>query len=189
MEVWDFFDVAGMWERQEKVVGSGMALTLAGTLGSRALGSMGWANSAFGAVRVLGSRNLQRLALPGVVAVAALAVAYVLSTIPQTLPPRLARKLSAQLASMDYTHSNASRISAEVRRVLKFPAQQLAIDLQQGVEELRQKKEEVTKIKHESEIARKYFGNLVRDTSEGRHRVESVDLEGPVPGAAGAYIS
>ncbi|KAJ9656492.1 mitofusin [Neophaeococcomyces mojaviensis] len=188
VELWDFFDVAGLWERQEKVVGSGMALTIVGTLGTRAIGGMGWVDSAFGAARVLGSRNLQRLAVPTFIAAAVCAVAYVLSTIPQTLPPRLARKLSAQLAEMDYTHSNASRISAEVRRVLKFPSQQLAIDLQKGVEELRQKKEDVARVKQESEVARKYFTNLVRDTSESRRRVEAVDLEGPVPGAAGAYV-
>lgn len=115
-------------------------------------------------------------------------MAYVLSTIPQTLPPRLARKLSATLESMDYTHANAHRISAEVRRVLRYPAQQLTVELQKGVEELRQKKDEVTKVKKESEVARKYFSNLVRDSSETRQRVGGIDLEGPLPGAAGAYV-
>lgn len=188
VELWDFFDVAGLWERQEKVVGSGMALTVVGALGTRAIGGMGWIDGAVGTARMLGSRNLQRLAVPGVIAAAVLTIAYVLSTIPQTLPPRLARKLSAQLASMDYTHSNASRISAEVRRVLKFPSQQLSVDVSKNVEELRQRKEDVTKVKHESEVAKKYFSNLVRDTSEGRRRVQAVDLES-IPGAAGAYVS
>ena len=39
----------------------------------------------------------------------------------------------------------------------------------------------------ESEVARKYFGNLVRDVREGRGVVENVDLEGPAPGVAGGY--
>ena len=117
------------------------------------------------------------------------AVAYILSTIPQTLPPRLAAKLSATLSQMDYTHSNSARIAAEVRRVLRFPAQRLAGDLQTGVEELKKKKEDVTKVRKESEIARKYFGNLVRDASETRRRVSGIDLEGPIPGAAAAYVS
>lgn len=119
---------------------------------------------------------------------AALTVAYILSTIPTSLPPRLARKLSANLASVDYTHSNANRISAEVRRVLRIPAQQLALGLQRGVEELQKKKEEVSKVKHESQVARKYFGNLVRESVEGRRRVEVVDLEGPLPGGASSYL-
>lgn len=90
---------------------------------------------------------------------------------------------------MDYTHSNSTRIASEVRRVLRFPAQRLSGDLQSGVEELRKKKEDVTKIKKESEVARKYFGNLVRDSSETRRRVSGIDLEGTIPGVAGAYVS
>lgn len=68
VEIWDFFDVAGLWERQEKTVGTGLALTLAGTLGTRAVGGVGWVDGAFGAVKILGSRNLRRLLVPGVVA-------------------------------------------------------------------------------------------------------------------------
>ncbi|KAK5443334.1 mitofusin [Exophiala xenobiotica] len=186
VEIWDFFDVAGLWERQEKTVGTGLALTLVGTVGSRAVGGVGWIDGAFGAAKILGSRNIRRLFVPGVVAAAVFTVAYILSTIPQTLPPRLASKLSVTLAQMDYTHSNANRIAAEVRRVLRYPASRLTTDLAQGVEELRQKKEDVTKVKRESEVAKKYFGNLVRDSSETRRRVSGIDLEG-LPGAAGAY--
>ena len=119
---------------------------------------------------------------------AVLTAAYILSTIPTSLPPRLARKLSATLASIDYTHSNSTRISSEVRRVLRFPAQQLNQDLASGVEELQRKKEDVAKVKHESEIARKYFGNLVRESREGRRRVEAVDLEGPAPSAGAGHV-
>jgi mitofusin 2 len=104
------------------------------------------------------------------------------------LPPRLARKLSAKLASIDYTHSNSTRISSEVRRVLRFPAQQLNVDLQRGVEELQKRKEDVSKVKRESDIARKYFTNLVRESNDGRTRVEAVDLEGPGPGNSLSYM-
>ncbi|RMZ84778.1 hypothetical protein DV737_g883, partial [Chaetothyriales sp. CBS 132003] len=189
VDIWDFFDVASLWDRQEKAVGTGLALTLAGTLGSRAFGGIGWVDGAFGAARLIGSQNLRRLALPATVATVGLVLAYVLSAIPKTLPTRLARKLSATLSSMDYTHANAHRISAEVRRVLRYPSQQLILDLQQGVEELRQKRDASTKTKQESEVAQKYFGNLVRDTGEIRRRVGGIDLDGPLPGAAGAYIS
>jgi hypothetical protein len=68
VELWDFFDVAGLWERQEKTVGTGLALTVAGTLGTRAVGGVGWVDGAFGAAKIMGSRNLRRLILPGMVA-------------------------------------------------------------------------------------------------------------------------
>jgi mitofusin 2 len=55
------------------------------------------------------------------------------------------------------------------------------------VEELQKKKEDVSKVKRESEVARKYFSNLVRESSAGRRRVEAVDLEGPFPGSGATY--
>ena len=187
VEIMDFFDVAGLWERQEKALGTGLAVTLAGTLGTRAIGGLGWVDGAYGALRFVGPRNLRLIAAPAAVTAVVLAIAYVLSTIPQTLPPRLARKLSATLAGMDYTHANAHRISAEVRRVLRYPSQQLSVDLERGVEEVKQKKDEVQKIQKESDVALKYFGNLVRDASETRQRIEGIDLEGPLPGSVGNY--
>ena len=68
VELWDFFDVAGVWERQEKVVGTGMAMTIVGTLGSRAIGGFGWVDGAFGAARVVGYNNLRRMIIPGMIA-------------------------------------------------------------------------------------------------------------------------
>lgn len=68
VELWDFFDIAGLWERQEKVVGTGMAMTVIGTLGTRAIGGVGWVDGAYGAVRVMGSSNMRRMIVPGVVA-------------------------------------------------------------------------------------------------------------------------
>jgi mitofusin len=76
VELWDFFDVAGLWERQEKTVGTGLALTVVGTVGSRAVGGVGWVDGAFGAAKVIGSRNLRRLIVPGVVAAGKFAFVY-----------------------------------------------------------------------------------------------------------------
>lgn len=66
-EILDFFDVANLWERQEKVVGSSMAVTVAGVVGSRMLGGFGWVDSAMTATKIVGSNNLRRLILPGLV--------------------------------------------------------------------------------------------------------------------------
>lgn len=95
----------------------------------------------------------------------------------------LSRKLSTALSELDYTHSNAQRISNEVRRALSYPAARLREGLQRGVEKLADERETKRKLKTESEVARKYFGNLVREAGDVRARVEGVDLEGQ----AGAY--
>lgn len=51
------------------------------------------------------------------------------------------------------------------------------------MEKLADERETKRKLKTESEVARKYFGNLVREAGDVRTRVEGVDLEGQ----AGAY--
>jgi mitofusin len=52
---------------------------------------------------------------------------------------------------------------------------------------LQEQRKETTKVQNESEVARKFFGNLTRESREIRSRVERVDLEGPAPGIAAAY--
>lgn len=68
VELWDFFDIASLWERQEKMAGTGVAMTAVTVLGGRAFGGFSWVDSAFSAVKVLGPNNLRRLFLPGILA-------------------------------------------------------------------------------------------------------------------------
>lgn len=88
---------------------------------------------------------------------------------------------------MDYVHSNANRISTEVRRILRLPANNLQTCLAQDIEDLGRRKQEVAKVKQESEIATKYFANLFRESGENRRSVEDLDLDGALPGAMGAF--
>ena len=104
--------------------------------------------------------------------IVALGVSYAVSQIPNSLPRRLSTKLSAQLSQIDYTHKNAQRVSSEVRRALKYPADKLREGLQRSVEQLQDQK---------------HFGNLVRESNDIRSRVDRVDLEGPAPGIAASY--
>ncbi|KAL9125105.1 MAG: hypothetical protein Q9217_005642 [Psora testacea] len=211
VELADFFDISGLWERQEKVAGTGMALTVASVVGGRMMGGFGWVDGALSAVKVIGTKSMRSMIVPGIVATGVsplfphtptrlygsclqqlthsvlLTSAYLLHSIPQTLPCRLSRRISTTLSHIDYTHTNSTRIAHEVRRILRYPAETLRSGLQQSVQELGEKREDKRKVKKESEVARKYFGNLVRETGEGRARVEDVDLEGNGPGVAGAY--
>ncbi|KAJ5397412.1 hypothetical protein N7509_005525 [Penicillium cosmopolitanum] len=187
VEIWDFFDVSGLWERQEKLAGTGVAMTAVTVLGGQVFSGFSWVDSALSAVKVLGPNNLRRLFLPGVLAAAVLTTAYVLSSIPTTLPPRLSRKIAATLADMDYVHSNSSRISSEVRRILRLPANNLQASLSQDIEDLARRKQEVGKVKQESDVALKYFGNLFRESGENRRSVDDLDLDGPLPAGMGAY--
>ncbi|KAF2462196.1 hypothetical protein BDY21DRAFT_418145 [Lineolata rhizophorae] len=187
IEPWDFFDFSSIWESQEKVAGTSMAVTVAGVLGGRLIGGVSWLDSSLSVVKLVGVNNVRRMLIPGLIATALLGVSYALASIPRSLPRRLSSKLSSQLAMIDYTHSNAMRISSEVRRALKIPADNLRVGLQRNIEKLHDQREQTTKVKGESEVARKYFGNLVRESHDIRHGVERVDLEGPAPGLGGPY--
>ena len=106
-----------------------------------------------------------------------------LNQIPQSLPHRLASKISTQLASMEYVHNNAQRISGSVRKVLHTPKDHVVFNLNRSVEQLGQKREETLKVKKESHEALKYFTNLVRESAQQRSLVEGVDLESYPAGA------
>jgi GTPase SAR1 family protein len=203
IELWDFFDVASLWERQEKFAGTGMAVTVAGMVGGRLMGGVGWLDGALGAAKIMGTNNMRRLIIPGLIAggkysqkrfpyplltciIVAVGVSYVLSSVPKSLPHRLSAKLSQQLAAIDYTHQNALRISSEIRRALKGPANDVRIGLQRNVEKLQTKKEQTSKFRAEAEVARKYFGNLVRETNDLQQTVQRVNLEAAPPAAISA---
>ncbi|KAL8776604.1 MAG: hypothetical protein Q9213_008204 [Squamulea squamosa] len=188
IEFWDFFDISALWgEKQEKLAGTSMALTVAGVLGGRMVGGVGWIDGALGAARVMGTRNMRMLIVPGIVTAVVLTATYTLLSLPRTLPHRLSARLSTTLQNLDYVHLNSRRISEHSRRRLNAPASELRTSLQKEVQDLGERREGTLKIKRESEVARKYFGNLVRESTESRRNVEAVDLEGPAPGVAGGY--
>ncbi|KKA28057.1 hypothetical protein TD95_001549 [Thielaviopsis punctulata] len=181
-EVWDFVDVSTLLQNQEKFAGTGMALTVATAVGSRALGINSWTDSVFTAVRLLGVNNMKKLAVPAVLIASIGVAAYILRQIPNSLPRRLAEKIAAQLSADDYVHANATRVGQSVRKVLRFPADNLRVSLEHSAKALMVKREDTVKVKKESEVAAKYFGNLVRSTAQTRAMVQGIDLESPPPG-------
>jgi len=64
-EFWDFIDVGTLLQRQEKVAGTGMALTVVTAVGSRAIGLNTWMDNAVGVAKIVSNDNLRRLILPG----------------------------------------------------------------------------------------------------------------------------
>ena len=64
-ELWDFFDLTGLWEKQEKVASTSMAVTVAGVVGGRMFGGIGWLDGALTATKVVGPNNVRKLMIPG----------------------------------------------------------------------------------------------------------------------------
>jgi mitofusin len=71
--------------------------------------------------------------------------------------------------------------------VLRFPADNLRVGLQRSVEQLGVKRGEMLKTRGESEVARKYFSNLVSESGRLKGVVDAVNLEGQAPGVAASY--
>ncbi|OAA64166.1 transmembrane GTPase [Niveomyces insectorum RCEF 264] len=182
--LWDFVDVSTLLQRQEKMAGTGMALTVATALGGRLIGAPGWMDHALSAAKLMGSTSTRRLLVPGIIFAALAAIGYVLSQIPQSLPQRLSHKISSRLAEIDYVHYNSFRIAGTVRKVLRYPADAIRDGLNRSVDRLGTRREETLKIRAESEVALKYFSNLVTDSARQRAAVMALDLEAPPPGAA-----
>lgn len=80
-------------------------------------------------------------------------------------------------------HSNSARVSSAVRKVLRFPADNLRVGLDQSVKDLNAKRDETVKVKEESGRAAKYFSNLVRNSLYQQNSVSAIDLDAPPPGA------
>lgn len=70
-----------------------------------------------------------------------------------------------------------------------MPARNLRTGLQMSVEELTKTRNDTRKVLKESEVARKYFGNLVSKSRGDRAVVDRVDLEGGAPGVASGFES
>lgn len=64
-----------------------------------------------------------------------------------------------------------------------MPTTRLQSSLQVATEELAKRKDEVGKVKQESDVALKYFSNLFRESGESQRSVEQIDLEASLPGA------
>ncbi len=63
-EFWDFIDWNTLFQREEK---TGMALTVAGVVGTGVISGYGQVNIAFRAAQVVGNDNLRRMIIPGLV--------------------------------------------------------------------------------------------------------------------------
>ncbi len=72
----DFFDWDTIMQQHEKLAGTSMALTVVGVVGTRAIGGFSWIDGALGAARILGSNNLRKLIVPGVLAASKLSSLY-----------------------------------------------------------------------------------------------------------------
>lgn len=66
-EFTDFVDWSTLMQRQEKMAGTGMALTVATAVGTQVISGYSWIDHAMSAARIVGNENLRRMIVPGIV--------------------------------------------------------------------------------------------------------------------------
>ncbi|KAI5807073.1 hypothetical protein EDC01DRAFT_12306 [Geopyxis carbonaria] len=174
IDVTDFFD----FDRQEQLAGAGMSLTVATVASSQLFGINSWVDGIWKATNLLGVRNTKKLVLPAVALAVAAGGWFILSELPKAVPRKLAKKIRRELAAMDYVHVNSDRIAKEIRKILKYPAEDLRSSLQSSAEKQGKTVEERRATKKESEVAQKYFGNFLREARQQKAAVSALDLEG-----------
>jgi len=176
IDLFDFFD----FDRQEKVAGLGMSLTLATAVTGQLFGIGSWIDAVWKATNILGPRTARKLLVPALIIAAGAGAVFMAGDIPKAVPKKLSKKIRRQLEEIDYVHNNAERIAREVRKVLHYPAEELRGSFQRTVEKRGKEREELKATIAESEIARKWFGNLCREVEGLRKGVDMVDLEAVV---------
>lgn len=174
IDILDFFD----FDRQEKVAGLSLSLTLATAVTGQMFGIGSWIDALWKATNILGPRTAKKLFLPALIVAAGVGAVFLANDIPKAVPKKLAKKIRRQLEEIDYVHMNSERIAREVRKVLQFPAEELRSGFQRSIEAKGKEREELKKTIAESEVARKWFGNLCREVDGLRKGVDAIDLEG-----------
>jgi mitofusin len=176
LDLTDFVDF-NFASQEKQIAGAGMSLTLATVAGSQFFGIGSWVNGLWKVGNILGLQNAKKLVLPAVVLATVGIGYYILADLPHVVPRKLAKKIRKQLTELDYVHVNADRIAQKCRKVLKFPSEELRSAFQRGIEKQSKAVDERKQTQKESEVADKYFGNLLRNAKQQRTAVSSLDLE------------
>ncbi|CCH45053.1 Transmembrane GTPase [Wickerhamomyces ciferrii] len=122
-------------------------------------------------------KTLRYLVLPVSIGVGLVSLTYLILDIPRALPRKLAKKIKRQVKELEYPHQNASRISKECRKVLKYPAREVQNSFQTSLDKHVVRKEKILKAIKDADVASAFFGKLLKRSLDQKKLVESFDLE------------
>ncbi|KAG0127448.1 hypothetical protein HOY82DRAFT_76956 [Tuber indicum] len=175
INAFDFFD----FDKQEKVAGMSLSLTVATVAGGQVFGISSWVDGLWKATNFLGPKTTKKLIVPAILVAGVAGAIFLISDIPNAVPRKLAKKITKELEEMDYVHCNSDRITKECRKVLGLSANELRAAFHKSIEKQGATIDEKRKTEKESEVASKYFGGLLKDAASQKKSVKGLDLEGP----------
>lgn len=153
------------------------ALTLASVVGgSRLIVNRGWVHfvsnivaSEFGTVK--------KLIIPACIISVVASLGYIIYDMPAAVPRNLARRVVAEVNSIDYIHSNSERIAQECRQVLKYPAREVRAGFDRLIEKNSRKRDECSKMAKKADVANKFFVKLEREIESQKRALELIHVE------------
>lgn len=189
--VFDLFDVSSALERPLPVLTSSKAALVSAASAHATLGSAVGGATAFSAYqmllsspakslqtfqRVAGIVTTKQIAIPALLLAAAALGAYVLYELPRTIPRKLARKIAFEIDELGYVRANAERISAECRKVLRVPAQDVRSALQSQLESGTRQRDEFERSLSEAEQVLRVFSDLHTTADREKTAVTAITL-------------
>lgn len=106
-----------------------------------------------------------------------LGAAYLVHDLPRALPENLSAKYKKKLLQNDYAHSNAERISKEVREVLRVPTREIVKSCELVMDKKLAAKREVEMKLDNNSLSIKFFGQLLERATSQRTIVERINLD------------
>lgn len=184
----DLFDIGGLLERplpvlasskQALVSAANSTATMSSALGGAlTVASVYQAASPTVAIanRMNGILASRKIAIPALLVALVALGAWMIHELPRTIPRKLARKIAFEIDAMGYVQSNADRIAAECRKVLKFPAQDVRAAFQTKLEGRTRQRDEFEKHLRTSQHVLSVFDGLVARAKSLKDEVRAVEL-------------
>lgn len=104
-------------------------------------------------------------------------MAYLVHDLPRALPQNLSIKYKIKLQQNDYGHSNAERISKEVREVLRVPTREIVKSCELVMDKKLTAKRDLEGKLENNALSIKFFRQLLERATTERTIVERINLD------------
>ena len=99
------------------------------------------------------------------------------SVVPSSLPKNVAKVFRNKATEYDYVNTHSDRIGRECRRVLRVPEEAVREAITQSLEEQKQKKDSLTKLRNNSGRARDSFKDMFERVQSMKTELDDIELE------------
>ncbi|AET40919.1 mitofusin Ecym_7066 [Eremothecium cymbalariae DBVPG len=122
-------------------------------------------------------QSFKKLSTSFVLIGSVLGIAYLISDLPRALPMNLSKNYKKKLQDLNYIHSNADRISKEVREVLKIPTREIVKSCELVLDRKQAQKKTLESKMQNNALSINFFQRLAERASKHRQLIEEINLD------------